>query len=504
MVWMRRVLSGLLIFFSIQSCTFLGDRENDVLEKYIVPDFPGEILTVDGEIIVLPLLVDDYLSNPGIGWQYRPELPTNGDLPESVYYSDRRTIAWKVLNPKEGVYDWLPLETQLREAIEQGKQFSFRVYTMVGEGYDGHMVPDWVIRKGAVILESGAPDYSNCVYQEEWGNFVNQLIRRYDGNRDIAFIDISGYGNFNEWSWQDEQTEWDQAWQENYLLDSMSPDYFKTLDGQARRRLADIFIGGENQSHRCRTSEGDISSREYSYPGFKSTQLVMPYAGILQSTQYVHSQRPDVGFRYDCLGRDGDHVMEKVGNEILKIWKVAPVIFELCVPDQVILSDAEELTRIAHASIVHDNEWNFSNNELEEMMKYVGYRYFLRKISIKQNGPALSIHMIWQNLGYAPNYPKMGQDLTLYFYLLNTNGVPVLSRSVEADISSWLPSSSSNDDVPSYEVSLELQTPYDFPKGEYFAGVSIIEERSGNPIHLAFRGRDVNKINILTGIEVSR
>ena len=65
-------------------------------------------------------------------------------------------------------------------------------------------MPEWVLQKGAKILNSGEPDYSNCRYQEEWGKFVAELIARYDGNPDIAFIDISGYGNFSEWSWRDD------------------------------------------------------------------------------------------------------------------------------------------------------------------------------------------------------------------------------------------------------------------------------------------------------------
>src|SRR5215203_5201570 len=114
---------------------------------------------------------------------------------------------------------------------------------MVGAPFDGHMIPDWVLRKGAKLFADGEPDYSNCIYQETWARFVEQLSIRYDGNPDVAFIDISGYGNFNEWGWQNQQTEWDELWADHYSLGTAVPADFQTLDGQARKRLADMFIG---------------------------------------------------------------------------------------------------------------------------------------------------------------------------------------------------------------------------------------------------------------------
>ena len=63
------------------------------------------------------------------------------------------------------------------------------------------------------------------------------------GNPAIAFIDISGYGKFNEWDWGT-QTEWDPLWDESYKKNPREPpSTMQTLDSQARRRLVDIFVG---------------------------------------------------------------------------------------------------------------------------------------------------------------------------------------------------------------------------------------------------------------------
>jgi hypothetical protein len=332
---------------------------------------------------------------------------------------------------------------------------------------------------------------------------VEELRRVYDGNPNLAFIDISGYGNFSEWSWQDRQTEWDTAWEDNYANGTPSPDSFETLDGQARRRLVDMFIGGSFQGHSCRAKDGTVVQVNYSYPGFHSTQLVMPYAGIVQSTQYAFSSRRDVGFRYDCLGRDGQKVYEKVGDEISQLWKSAPVVFELCKPDEVDLEDAKWLLQTSHGSIVHNNNWTYSYEELEDMMRYAGYRFFLEKANMHINHRTIDLEMSWQNTGYSPPYAKMGQVFILRFYLLDITGATVLDRRIRANISKWYPSESLDmNDPPDNRITTIIQLPISIQPGTYYAGLSIIDRRTGKPINLAFSGRDKNGVNILFPVTI--
>jgi hypothetical protein len=449
--------------------------------------------TID-ELKVNPNAVIDYLTNPGIGWQDGPEPYGIMNFPETVDYGNRREIAWSELNPSKGVYDWSALDTQLDNTIRAGEQFSFRVYTHVGEGYDGYKIPEWVLAEGARLLPTGEPDYSNCVYQEEWGTFVNELRRVYDGNPNIAFIDISGYGNFNEWSWQDSQTAWDNQWDVDYSNGTASAGSFQTLDGQARRRLADIFIGGSFKGHACRTKDGTNALVDYSYPGFQLTQLIMPYAGIVQSTQYVFSRQKNAGIRYDCLGRDGQHVFEKIGNEIRQTWANAPVIFELCKPGEMDLEDARWLLQAAHGSLVHNNNWTGSWSDLEKMMLPVGYRYMLNEMHYRKQERQIVVEMKWQNLGLAPSYPKMGEAFQLYLCLENASGKIVLMDPVQTEISKWLPADASLGGQPTYTISFTSQYPAELPAGSYWVGVMIVDQRTNTPIRLAIEGRDPNGV----------
>lgn len=457
---------------------------------------------VQRDIKVTPLSIDEYLTNPGMGWQDGPEPFGVMNFPETVSYSNRRLIGWSRLNPAEGVYDWSALDEQLNNAVQDGKQFSFRVYTYVGESYDGNMLPTWVLDQGATLMPSGEPDYSNCIYQDAWGKFVMELIRVYDGNPNLAFIDISGYGNFNEWSWQDEQTEWDEQWMIDFTNGTPSPNSFQTLDGQARRRLADIFIGGAFDSHSCRTSNGEVAVINYAYPGFKHTQLLMPYAGIVQSSQYVYYRRPDVGFRHDCLGRESQDLFDKIGDQINKIWRTAPVVYELCKPEETDPDDIDWLLRQTHASIVHNNNWSHSRAQLENLMANVGYRYMLKSTNLKLKDQSIEITMEWRNTGSAPNYPKMGQVFDLEFYLLDQDGVPMFQELLATETSFWLPASDPQTQPSSYWVSQTVQVPASLPRGNYLAAIAMIDQRTGQSINLSIAGRNEDGLYVLSPLTI--
>ena len=437
----------------------------------------------------------EYIINPGIGWQHFPGIGSQL-LPETVEYPPRENISWKVLNPAENVYDWTNLDNYINQAKSRGNQIGFRIYTMRGESYGGHQVPQWVINKGAKII-NGAPDYNNCVYQEEFGKFIEKVRQRYDGNPDIAFIDISGYGNFNEWSWQNGVTQFDNKWASDYSKNIATRDSFSTLDGKTRRRLADIFIGGSYNGHECRNSNNKILRVNYSYPGFSKTQLLMPYAGIRQSTQYVFTMRKDVGFRFDCLGSaTKDNIQQRVANEVLQIWKKAPVVFEFCANlDSNLYLNADKTLKFTHGSLVHDNiKSNLRNQqEVTKIMKNAGYRYYLKKASYSKitnsTNPRFSLDMSWVNTGYAPSYKKMGQDFELRVLLENKSNSSIKYEYVlNEDVSKWMPAETIGVvPAPINNVSFSVDT-NNYPSGVYKVYVGIKDKRTNKYINLSTNG----------------
>jgi hypothetical protein len=449
---------------------------------------PGEVLefaaseanaSSDAMMAVAPQAIGDYLANPGIGWQEAHDAD-DPLLPETVSYR-RSAYGWASVNTAPGVYDWSAIDRDLQAAVSKGGQFSFRLYTMRGTGWGGHQLPQWVLDRGATLLPGGEPDYLNCAYQEEWARFVDVMRQRYDGNPDIAFIDISGYGEFNEWSWG-QLTVWEED----------------SLDGQSRQRLADMFIGGSGAT-KCRDASGQERTVEYSYTGFQQTQLLMPYGGIQKSVRYVTSRRPDVGIRHDCLGslRFTDSLLNKVGDVIENTWRNAPIVFEFCnnsATEPNFFGNAEQVLRQTHGSIVHDNLFeNRPEGTVREVLKLAGYRYVLNRSSYSGSaelGGMMNLAMTWTNAGYAPSYPRMGQRFKVQFYLLDAEGRARVAWNLDSNVASWMPADVLPGTPPEQNIQQGLRVPADLQAGQYTAAVAIVNERTGQPIQLAIGGRD--------------
>ncbi|HEX9804511.1 MAG TPA: DUF4832 domain-containing protein [Candidatus Dojkabacteria bacterium] len=452
--------------------------------------------------VITPQVDTSYISNPGIGWQYMGGSNTSL-LPETVSYPDRQDISWKFLNPSEGSYDWSVLDTKINTAIGNGKRASFRIYTMRGPGFGGHQMPQWVVDKGVHML-SGEIDFRDCTYQAEWGRFVEALRQRYDGNSNISYIDVSGYGDFNEWSWQDVQTDWDD--------DFNNPT---TLDGQARKRLVDMFLGGSKSNHQCRGSDGSTQSMTYNYSGFSQTQLIMPYAGIRQSLAYVYNKRADVGLRYDCLGRDDFSTWQT--DEPLNVvrmfsdrWKTAPVVYELCsinwTNGSSFLSRANFMAQQTHAMLVHDNPTGGQQiqSNMESLMKYVGYRYELTSASysgIITTGGAVSFNMNWRNTGYSPSYLKTGQDFDLVAMIYDGSNNLVHQSNLATNIESWLPAETFGQNTPNNLVQETIKP--SLTEGTYTVKYAIKDVSSGKNIELGIQGGDSNNEYVLGELTVS-
>ena len=453
-------------------------------------------------IEVWPDRYPGYLANPGIGWQYYFSSSRVNSIPQTVTYGERDQLHWANLNPADGVYDWTWLDSQMSTAVSRGEQFSFRIYTSA----DSHKMPQWVLHAGAKLLANGGLDHQSCVYQEKWGQFVNALIARYDGHPDIAYIDISGYGDFNEWSWET-QTEWDYVWADNYEAGTANASSMSTLDSYSRRRLADIFIGGSYSGHQCKDITDSVLSLDYSYPGFQDTQLVMPYAGIRQSTQYVFLKRKDVGFRYDCLGRESSNdILSKLGAELKEIWPKAPVVLETCVPSAFNFNAAQFQSGEMHASLFHNAKIDFTDNQIETLAGNSGYRFHMLYAGydgVVNPGGTMEIDLGFRNVGNTPVYPKMGQQFSLHIYVTELDGTVLEDFNSQADISTWYPGLNTRVVAKGEQVSESVTVAPNISDGTYRVMVGIINERTGDPINLDVDIEPVNGLYPLGELIVS-
>jgi hypothetical protein len=416
-----------------------------------------------------------YLANPGIG--YQGWTSRTGILDSSVEYRRGEDAAqggfdWATINPAPGTFNWTPIDAFLAECAARAERGSFRIYTMSGAPYGTNRLPDWVIADGAIVRDTvdKEPDYRSRTYQEHWGAFVDALAARYDGDSRIAFIDISGYGRFNEW----------QANPYTDLGDELGDG--DSIDASTRRHLVQMFVGGVGSARVLEPDGREGAPLAYAHSGFRKTQLIMPYGGLWSSTRYVARNYPEVGFRNDALfTRDADlEALRGIGYGVTDIWRRAPVVFEAAGPPGLsALAPASATLQGMGASLFHENAVMTDPVALARLVEPLGYRYTCTEVTALNAvrvGQPLTFTTTWRNTGTARAYPRMGQDFVLNWALVNTAGQLVTTWTGDESVSDWLPGED-------HVVSANVRTP-NVSAGQYVLMASVAEKGSGRTIGL--------------------
>jgi hypothetical protein len=168
---------------------------------------------------VSPADSGEALINPGMGWtlhfysnfieNYGSRLAPSDTLEDwpglSVIYL---RVPWSFLEPQEGKYNWTLFDTPAQRWIAQGKKIAIRV--SCSESWLRYATPRWVQEAGAkgVEFEFGKgpkaggplwdPEYLDPVFLDKLDHFLAAMGRRYDGNPNVAFIDIGSFGMWGE------------------------------------------------------------------------------------------------------------------------------------------------------------------------------------------------------------------------------------------------------------------------------------------------------------------
>lgn len=170
-------------------------------------------------IVVNPADTGAALKNPGMGWvlHYYDNRPENygsklapsdtvdGFPGLTVIYL---RIPWSYLEPEEGKFVWSILDTPAQRWIDKGGQIALRI--SCAESWLRYATPEWVkdagakgynCRAGEGIVEDGPlwePDYDDPIFMEKLDHFLAALAARYDGNPEVAFIDVGSFGVWGE------------------------------------------------------------------------------------------------------------------------------------------------------------------------------------------------------------------------------------------------------------------------------------------------------------------
>lgn len=168
-------------------------------------------------VTVHPQDSGEALVNPAMGWvifYYDNALSHYGNREEphdtlqdfpglSVVYL---RLAWGYLEPEKGKFNWSIVDGPAQRFIDRGLQVAFRFSCYEGHSGQFDATPPWVRAAGArgdLIREDDGkeywqPRYDNPVFLRHLEDFLAAAARRYDGNPNVAWIDVGSFGIWGE------------------------------------------------------------------------------------------------------------------------------------------------------------------------------------------------------------------------------------------------------------------------------------------------------------------
>lgn len=174
---------------------------------------------VPSAVTVRPVDTGQAMVNPDMGWtmHFYSNIPQNygsklepsdtlEDFPglSTVYLR----VPWAFLEPAEGRFNWALFDTPAQRWIARGKRVAFRV--TCSENWMRFATPEWVKAAGAKGTfyqfgkgpsEQGGswdPDFGDAVFLGKFDRFLAAMGARYDGNPNVAFVDIGSFGLWGE------------------------------------------------------------------------------------------------------------------------------------------------------------------------------------------------------------------------------------------------------------------------------------------------------------------
>ncbi len=441
------------------------------------------------QIVIYPVVTDNLLTNPGIGFIAAPGLmgditsvkDNRGKRVKSFKFTeDSRTfnhpdskvfycgVRWKDIEQEKGVYLWEVLEKKLEFAKALGCTAIVRCSPYALDVEED--IPKWFREewKEEPEFPFWRVDPNLSPYAEYWSKFISEFASHFDGHPLISSIDMAIVGAWGEGG----GTEFVEESKINLITDAYI-DNFK----------------------------------------------ITPLQALLhdpKSIQLIKDRKTPIGFRVDCLGDMGgfhgeewshmqDFYPENITNFGMdQAWKKAPIVFEACWHMNDWFLQGWDIDYIISESL----RWHISSfnskgttvpepwkQSVEQWLKKMGYRFELRKFtcdSAVERGKPLHITALWANMGVAPIY----NNYPLVVRLINKGKDRINAFISKVDIRNWLPDM----DILWEE---ELVIPEDLLPGEYelMIGIETGIKEVGN-IKLAIEGEkdgyyNLCKINIV-------
>jgi hypothetical protein len=341
-------------------------------------------------ITVAPARDDTMLLNPGKGWvqYYGPDKYTKDYI--SIGYT---RWAWSVVEAKEGQYNWKEIDDFIKVFKRYDKKIAFGVMS-VSTGLGQYVTPKWVFDAGAVPLavpDDASPTgqqiipktWDDAVFLAKLKAFVQALGKHYDGNPDIAFIDIRSYGN----------------WGEGHIGMLKAPGI--------------VLTPAENLKN------------NYFLPyldAFPHTQLIIPWGFDGYNSVYDWAVSKGAGMRRDGILSQ----WSKDGSECLRAYGHQPAVFEYCDGYDEMKKNNWWKPEVLKNTYFKGGkptymQWNskiFEENRdfCLSLGNYVGYHFVLEKAVFPaafQRAVPLQVKLQWLNDGVALLYQPCNVAIAL-------------------------------------------------------------------------------------------
>ncbi|MCX7015414.1 MAG: alpha/beta hydrolase fold domain-containing protein, partial [Candidatus Sumerlaeota bacterium] len=126
------------------------------------------------------------------------------------------TMYWSDVEKQEGVFDWSGLDGRIRPWVEGGKKVALRImWSSSGrwpEPAAKHPTPRWVFDKGAKFIlapqsQTEVPLPWDPIYQECADGFLREVARKFDGDPNVLFIDVTPGAETNPYRGRMDQAE---------------------------------------------------------------------------------------------------------------------------------------------------------------------------------------------------------------------------------------------------------------------------------------------------------
>lgn len=416
-------------------------------------DLPGLYVNVDVDALAQPsagitryypeeIPTTTPVTNPMAGAHRWRNLTTVPGLNESIAY---QRYTWdQVEGATEGSYNWTVITNDINAALSRGQMFAFRVRSRVNS-YDTPAYLDGLT--------------FNSVYFRQRHRALHEAMKaQFDGNPNIAWIDMDGPGDYGEWrngDWNDitQDAKNDVA---SYLADVWENADTPTV----------MFTVGATELRLLRQTHSTVGFRNDIWGGEGAAAHMWSQQAVTERMDIINS------------GERGYPLLGEIDSAISK-WSARTFLIHTTFFGPHTVGNGNFKAQSENFSLYSAQD----QTEIREAYVKMGYRLLVHAVDIPEQitldtPAAITFH--WHNRNV--NVP-VGKDRgTAYLRLVNESDQVVATYPLNVDVTELRPSA-----LQPHTLS-ESITVSGLAPGTYTAQVRVVQE-SNRSMNLANTGR---------------